>query len=202
MLQTGGATFAILQGVSSIPQIADGLMDLRNLLDRKANERLRQEVRERLRHLIEDVRREGTEAQTSSPPLPSVPLVDVNFVIDARPLRSLSPAPVVSHKVHLSVAVSRDSVTLENLGDGDMRNVRIGLFKSPTQRKQWSYGEAYIANVPLLSSHQTIMKSLPEFQNDHHMSFDVSDGREVFVDCWVQDEHGIYLFNFMLNDEQ
>jgi len=201
VMATARTAFNVLKGVSEIPQIADGLIDLRDLLSRKTQERLDRSVREQLRRMIDELRRESSPAPSPSRPLPQSPLVSVDYVIDARPLRSLSPAPAKSHRVHLSVAISRDSFTLENLGDEDMRDVRIGLFRSPTERQKWFFGDAYSSSVPLLSAHQTLMKDLKEFRDSGSSGIDLSDGKAVYVDCWVQDNHGIYLFNFFLEAE-
>jgi hypothetical protein len=100
------------------------------------------------------------------------------------------------------VAVSRDSFTLENLGDEPSRDVRIGLFRTRTERQHWAYQDSYMGNFPLVSSRQTIAKNLGEFIDRAGNRFDLSDGDEVYVDCWVQDSHGIYLFCFFLEKEK
>lgn len=191
--------FGILKGVAELPKIADGLIDLHDILVNKTQEQLQQEAKQQVQHLLESVRREGSQGHQYRPLPPELPLVSVDYVIDARPLRSLSEASAVSHKVHLSVAVSRAALTLENLGDEDIRDVRIGLFKSATERNQWSYGEAFSSSVSILSARQTVTRACGGFRNQHHEAFDLSDGQAVYVDCWVQDKHGIYLFNFFLD---
>jgi hypothetical protein len=100
--------------------------------------------------------------------------------------------------VHLSAAVSRDSFVLENLGDDPLEDLRIGLFRNDTARHQWAYQESYMASFPLLSPHQTITKDLREFRDAREQVFGLPGGDAVFVDCWVSDSHGIYLFHFFL----
>jgi len=205
MLGTVGTTYAVLRGVCELPEIADGLTELKGRILKKLKPRVDREVREKIYRVAQDtIKQRETRAShdrvRAIPPLPATP-VRIDFVIDARPLRSLTPAILKSHKIHLSVAISRDSFTLENLGDEPLRDVRIGLFRSRTERHQWSYQDSYMGNFPLVSSHQTIAKTLGEFKDRTGNRFDLSDGEEVHVDCWVQDSHGIYLFLFFLERE-
>ena len=79
-----------------------------------------------------------------------------------------------------------------------MRDVRIGIFKSPSQRNQWSLVDAFSSGVSLLSGKQTISKPIDSFCQMHGSSLDLSDASPLFVDCWIQDQTGIYLFNFYL----
>jgi hypothetical protein len=103
-----------------------------------------------------------------------------------------------SHKIHLSVAISRAAFTVENLGDEIMRDLRFGLFKSTTEVNQWNFGNAYAGTVTLLSPHQTITKGVHDFVHGSGESLDLEETEDLYVDCWVQDAHGIYLFNFFL----
>lgn len=72
----------------------------------------------------------GIEAHLPTP-VQSNP-VSVTCSIDARPLRGLTPDVAKSHSIHLAVAVSRCALSVENLGDASIENLRIGLFKSAT----------------------------------------------------------------------
>lgn len=195
MLGTVGTAYAVLKGVSELPEIADGLTELKGRILKKLKPQVNRKVSER----IYDVAK-STDKQRVVPQPPVYP-VNSDFVIDARPLRSLTPAAFKSHRIHLSVAVSRDSFTLENLGDEPLCDVQIGLFRSRTERHQWVYQESYMGNFPLVSPRQTIAKNLREFIDRTGSRFDLSDGEEVYVDCWVQNSHGIYLFRFFLEQE-
>ena len=133
---TVGTTYAILKGASELPKIADGLSELKGRISRKVKPALDRRVAETL---TEQVTRSTRPLQLSPPPRNPTAL---DLIIDARPLRSLTPAELKHHKFHLSVGISRDSFTLENLGDDTLHNVHIGLFRSDTQRQQWSYQES------------------------------------------------------------
>jgi hypothetical protein len=106
-----------------------------------------------------------------------------------------------SHKVHLNLAISRDAFILENLGDDLMRDIRIGIFKSITERHQWSYADSFMGTVNMLSSKQTITKDVSEFKDSSGNDLDLDDNMYLHIDCWIQDNHGIYLFNFYLEKE-
>ncbi|MCL4728628.1 MAG: hypothetical protein KJZ66_15130 [Candidatus Kuenenia stuttgartiensis] len=177
-----------LKGVSELPKIADGLTELKDRLKseftRKADNEARQLIDSRVKELE----------------IPKSPknLIDCDFTIDARPLLSLTPSIMKSHKVHLNVAISRDGFTLENLGHDLMRDIRIGIFKSNTERNQWSYADSFMGSVNMLSSRQTITKDISEFKNSSGNALSIDDNIPLYIDCWVQDSHGIYLFNFYL----
>jgi len=103
--------------------------------------------------------------------------------------------------VHLNVAISKDVFTLENLGDDLMRDIRIGIFKSNSQRNQWSYTDSFQGSISILSSKQTITKDISDFKDDKGNSLDLTDNSPLHIDCWVQDNYGIYLFMFFLEKE-
>mgnify|MGYP005856600077 CR=1 FL=1 len=209
MAGTVGTAYTVLKAVSELPEIADGLTQLKDRILKKLKPRVNREVSEKIYKVAQDAipQRESPPALATHPehpravPPPPTSLVIIDLVIDARPLRSLTPAVFKSHKIHLSVAVSRDSFTLENLGDDPLRDVRIGLFRTRTERHQWAYQDSYMGNFPLVSSRQTVAKNLGEFIDRAGNRFDLSDGDEVYVDCWVEDSHGIYLFRFFLEKE-
>jgi len=195
MASTVGTAYTILKGASELPKIADGLTDLKGrmlkkikpLLDRRVSETLSQQVSNAIHPL-----------QLSSPPKnPTI----MDLVIDARPLRSLTPAKLKHHKIHLSVGISRETFTLENLGEDTLHDVQIGLFKSESQQHYWNYQESYMGHFPIASGRQTIAKELDEFKDQYGSKFDLSDGKAVHVDCWISDSHGIYLFHFYLEKE-
>ena len=125
-------------------------------------------------------------------------MITADVTIDARPLRSLQPDVAKAHKINLSVAISRSGFVLENLGDEPMRDVRIGIFTSPTQRNQWTFAQAFSGLVSLPSGRQTVSKRIEEFCDAAGTSLDLNSADPSFVDCWIQDEHGIYLFNFYI----
>lgn len=195
---TVGTTYSILKGVSELPEVADGLTKLKDRILEKLKPRINRKVSEKIYKVAQDTIQQGQPSPI--PPPPASPIA-IDLVIDARPLRSLTPTIFKSHKIHLSVAISRDTFTLENLGDEPLRDVRIGLFKTRTERFKWVYQDSYMGNFLLVSSHQTIAKKLGEFANRAGDRFDLSDGDEVYVDCWVEDNHGIYIFRFFLEKE-
>lgn len=195
MRGTMGRAYNALRRASDLSSVAEGFVSLKDEIIRKLDFETNENVRSNLL-LVSSNAVEDRVRQISPPARSAV----VDLVIDARPLTSLVPAAMKSHKVHLSVAISRDTFTLENLDTEPMRDVRIGLFKSPVQRNQWNYAESYMATFPLISGHQTIAKNLSEFQEIARQRFDLSDGQPVYVDCWISDSHGICLFHFFLEN--
>lgn len=189
MFASIGTAYTILKGISELPKIADGLTELKNRLKKEFSRNASEKVYE---HLKSAVNRYGI------PPPPSKQIIYTDFVLDARPLLSLTPSIMKSHKVHLNVAISRDALTLENLGQDIMRDIRIGILKSYSQKNQWSYADSYMGAIDILSSQQTITKDIADFRNSRGEPLDLSDSSPLHVDCWVQDTHGIYLFMFYL----
>ena len=197
MAGTVGTAYTVLKGVSELPELADGLVDLKNRIVQKLKPRINREASEKIYAITQDsVRQEIRHI----PPPPATPIA-IDLVIDARPMRSLTPAILKAHKIHLSVAVSRDSFVLENLGEELLRDVQIGIFRTKTERNQWAYNDSYMGSFPLVSSRQTITKAIGEFRDRNDNRLDFSDGEEAYVDCWVSDSHGIYLFRFFLERE-
>lgn len=191
MFASVGTAYTILKGVSELPKIADGITELK------------QRLKKEFTNKAEEKARKYIESQVKELDLPEPPksLIDCDFTIDARPLLSLTPAIMKSHKIHLNAAISRESFTLENLGEELMRDIRIGIFKSTSQRNQWSYADSFMGAVSLLSAKQTITKDISDFKDSRGSSLDLSDDSPLHVDCWVQDVSGIYLFNFYLEKE-
>ena len=185
-----GTVYAILKAVSELPKIADGLTELKDRLKRTFAKKANKAVNERLR---------SESTRYGFPPPPPEPLF-TELVIDARPLLSITPSIMKSHKIHLNVAISRDSFTLENLGNDVMRDIRIGIFKSKIPKHEWKYYESYMGTIDILSPHQTITKDVGEFKNSKGELLDLLDNAPLHVDCWAQDSHGIYLFMFYLED--
>lgn len=185
-----GAAYAVLKAVSELPKIFDGLTELKNRLRKAFTKKANEAVTEQLK---------SSSARYNFPPPPTKPL-STDFVIDARPLLSLTPSIMKSHKIHLNAAISRDSFSLENLGNDIMRDIQIGIFKSRTPKHEWKYYESYMGKVDILSPHQTITKNIADFKNSKGETLDLSDNIPLHVDCWVQDSHGIYLFMFYLEE--
>lgn len=199
-----GQSYSILKQTSKeLATVAEGLSGLRNKIMRRVEPTLSRTVSENLYSTANNSIRQNSNARTNTPPIPPPPssLIVTNFTIDARPLAALTPALLKSHKIHLSVGVSRDSFTLENLGDDPLRDVQIGVFTSPTPKNQWSYQDSYMGGFPLVSGKQTITKPVYEFTDKSRRKLDLSNGNAVYVDCWIQDSHGIYLFQFFLEAE-
>jgi len=191
MFASIGTAYTILKGISELPKIADGLTELKDRLKKEFSRKASKKVYEHIK---------SSANQYKIPPPPSKQIIYTDFVLDARPLLSLSPSIMKSHKVHLNVAISRDAFTLENLGQDTMRDIRIGIFKSFSQKNQWSYADSYMGTIDILSSQQTITKDIANFRNSKGQPLDLSDSSPLHVDCWVQDTHGIYLFMFYLED--
>lgn len=185
-----GFVYALLKGISEIPKIIDGINELKDKIAHKFSK----EANKQVNNLLES---QAERYHISSPPINPV---STDFIIDARPLLSLTPSIMKSHKIHLNVAISRDSFTLENLGDEIIRDIRIGIFKDDKQRNQWNYGEAYTGIISILSSKQTITKDIEEFKKADGQTLNLLDNISLYVDCWVQDSHGIYLFMFFLEE--
>lgn len=197
MFGTVGTAYTILKGISELPEIADGLSKLKERIASKLRPQLDSAVRDALTTSAQN--HASGQVLGLRPPPRHVAAVDL--AIDARPMLSLTPALMKSHQIHLSVGVSRESLTLENLGEGPMRDVRVGLFRTASERNQWSFEDAYSGGVALLSGKQTVAKRLEEFCDRSGNHLDMSDGASSFVDCWIQDRSGIYLFRFFLEQE-
>lgn len=228
MKGSAGNAYSILkQTKKDLPGIAEDLSGLKSKIQKQIEPSLSQSISETLyaaeknstnitytvHNIIElveksssqnieaNLERERKPGKSIQVPKPPSSLIATNFVIDARPLAALTPALLKTHKVHLSIGVSRDSFTLENLGDDILRDVRLGVFRTRTQRSQWSYEDSYMGGFPLVSSRQTVIKQVREFIDRVGNRLNFSDGEEVYVDCWVQDSHGIYIFQFFLEEE-
>lgn len=184
-----GGTYALIKGISEIPDIAEGLTKLKDSIAKKFHHRANTKAAELL---AEQAKRYHL------PPPPTSILKTKDFVLDARPLLALKPGEMKAHSIHLQAAVSQDAFTLENLGNDAMRDIQIGLFVGKSKRNQWSFANAYITNVSVLSPKQTISKQISDFI---HVTdkLTIAD-LPVHVDCWVQDAFGIYLFNFYIDN--
>lgn len=194
MFGTVGTTYTILKGFAELPELADGLEDTKKRLQKELSSRFKKKIPERIEPILSNV---GIPAQIP-PPIRANP-VAVTCSIDARPLRGLTPDVAKSHSIHLAVAVSRSALSVENLGDASIENLRIGLFKSPTQRNSWSFGDAFSKSVPRLSGKQSTSLSIDQFTSEAiGTKLDLGDNYPLYVDCWLQDNAGIYLFNFFL----
>lgn len=191
---TVGTTYTILKGVSELPKLADGLEDTKKRLTKELNARFKKLIPERIEPMLE---RSGLAPQLPAPV--RLNPITVSCTIDARPMRSLTPDAAKSHSIHLAVSVSRSALAVENLGDVAIENLRIGLFRSTAQRHSWSFGDAFSKSVPRLSGKQSTSLSIDQFTSDPAgEKLDLTDPTPLFVDCWLQDNSGIYLFNFFL----
>jgi hypothetical protein len=194
MFGTVGTTYTILKGVSELPKIADGLEETKKRLLKELSARFKKKIPERIEPVLSSA---GIEAQLPAP-VQSNPVL-VTCSIAARPLRSLTPDVAKSHSLHLAVAVSRSALSVENLGDAPIENLRIGLFKSAAQKHSWNFGDAFSKSVPRLSGKQSTSLSIEQFVSQTDGSkLDLTDDNSLYVDCWLQDNAGIYLFNFFL----
>jgi hypothetical protein len=202
MAGTVSTAYAALKGVSELPKIAEGLSTVKAAMQSRLQPLLDRAVRDQLIQTLDLNRHEERKLPQWPVGASAAPrtLVETDFTLDARPLASLSPI-VKAHKLHLAAGVSREGFTLENLCDEPLRNVRLGLFRGRTEKNQWTYNESYMSGFAFLSGRQTISKTLSEFRDERGNPLDMSDGEAAYVDCWVQDDHGIYLFRFFLEAE-
>lgn len=182
-----GGAFAILKGVLELPKIADGLEDLKKRIKNDFQKKVEEEGQ---RLLLDHQDKRNSKIPEN--------LFSTDFSIDARPIRSLQADKGKDHKIHLSVSISRSVFVLENLGTLDMRNIRIGIFSSSSEMHQWSFAKSYGGAVTLLSSGQSISKDVSDFKNSNGSSLDLSRAIPLYVDCWIQDDTGIHIFNFYL----
>jgi hypothetical protein len=184
-----GGTYALIKGVSEIPDMVEGLTKLKDSIAKKFTRRVDNKAA--------DLLAEQAKRYNLPTPPPSV-LQTKDFVLDARPLASLRPSEMKAHSIHLQAAISQDTFSLENLGDETIRDIQIGLFVGKNKRNQWSFADAFISNVNILSPKQTISKEVSDFVHTID-KLKITD-LPVHVDCWVQDAFGIYLFNFYLDN--
>lgn len=185
-----GGTYALIKGVSEIPDLIEGLTKLKDKIASRFHRRVDREAGELLREQV--MRKQWP------PPPPHVMHMN-DFVLDARPLASLKPSEMKSHAIHLQAAVSQDAFSLENLGNETMRDIQIGLFVGKNRRHNWSFADGYTSRVSILSPKQTISKDIGDFTHTID-KLKIAD-LPVHVDCWVQDAFGIYLFNFYLDGQ-
>lgn len=194
MFGTIGTTYTILKALAELPKLADGLEDTKKRLQKELTVRFKKRVPERIEPVLQNV-----TPPVQLPPPALINPITISCTIDARPLRGLTPDVAKSHAIHLSVAVSRSALSVENLGDLPIENLRIGLFKSTSQRHSWSFGDAFAKSVPRISGGQSTSLSIDQFASESDSSkLDLADPTPLYVDCWLQDNSGIYLFNFYL----
>ena len=201
-----GNAYTNLKPLGNLDEISNGLSNLGSMLTQKLSSKFDEKIRTQITEVAKtSLERDSSQnPQNKTPitiPQPPSPAVVVNFVIDARPMRALTASILKSHKIHLSVAISRNSLSIENLSDDPLDNIKIGLFRSSSERNQWSYDDAYQSSFPRLSAHQTLAKNLDDFKHLDSSHLDLSSGQAVYIDCWIQDRSGIYLFQFFLEQE-
>jgi hypothetical protein len=200
MYTTIGTAYTILKGISELHEIADGLTTPKARLAGEFPDIIRPPAVRTVTEVEPRVVRDLPPSQRPRPEPPPSDPVQFDLTIDARPLTSLTPAKLKSHSIYLACSISRESFVLENLGEEPIKDLRIGLFSSSTSRTSWQFADAYVATVPMLSGGQTIAKELNDFRHTNSNRFGLPD-TAVYVDCWVQDNTGIYLFNFYLDAE-
>ncbi len=200
MFGTVGTAYHVLKAVGELPKIADGIEETKDRVQSRLSTIFQPRIRERIEPYLGQAKpsmlslEDGFEQKS-----PPTSVVNVSFFIDARPLRSLTPDKVHSHSIHLAVGLSRSSLSVENLGETQLANLRIGLFKSNAEMHQWAFAEAYSKTVPTLNKRQTISFSITEFEKSGKgAKLALDENNPLYVDCWVQDNNGIYLFNFFL----
>jgi hypothetical protein len=193
MAGTVGGTYAILKAYADLPKVAEGLEETTKQLKKELSAIFEKRIPER----IEPILSHAGISTPLPPPVLTKP-VTVTSSIDARPLLGLVPDVAKSHSIHLSVAVSRSALSIENLGDSPIENLQIGLFKSTWERNNWNFGDAYSKSIPKLSGKQSTSFSIEQFSKGTDESLSLKDDSSLYVDCWLQDNSGIYLFNFYL----
>lgn len=194
MFGTIGTTYTLLKGYADLPKIADGLEETTKRLKKELANLFKKRIPERIEPFLSN----AAVPALLPPPVRANP-VSVTCSIDARPLRGLTPDVAKSHSIHLAVAVSRSALSVENLGDVPIENLRIGLFKSLSQKHSWSFADAFSKSIPRLSGKQSSSLSIEQFTSEADGSvLALNDDSPLYVDCWLQDNSGIYLFNFYL----
>lgn len=194
MFGTVGGTYAFLKAYADLPKVAEGLEETTKQLKKELSAIFKKRIPERIEPVLSHA---GVPALL--PPSVRANPVSVTCSVDARPLRGLTPDVAKSHSIHLAVAVSRSALSVENLGDSPIENLRIGLFKSARQKHSWDFADAFSKSVPKLSGKQSTSLSIEQFTSERDRSvLSLTDDSSLYVDCWLQDNSGIYIFNFYL----
>lgn len=192
---TIGSTYTILKGISELPKIADGLEETKERLRKDLLKRFSKQVAVRIEPTIGQLPQSPSGLSASS----IAGSITVNCSIDARAVRGLTPDTMKSHSVHLSVGVSRSAVSIENLGESSIQHLNVGIFESFQQQSSWNFADAFSKTVPLLSGGQSLSIDVGDFVSAKTgKQLDLSSNQQLYIDCWVQDQYGIYLFNFCL----
>ena len=188
---TIGGTYAAFKGVSEIPDIVEGLEKLKDKIVKKYQAVISKNTKE----IYQDF------SKQYKLPQPNDNIITINdFVIDARPLLALKPELLKSHSIHLAVAVNSKTLTIENLGDVPLKDIRVGVFNNKTKLHSYTYAYSYQGNVDFLSPKQTISKKLSDFKKSDGKELQIED-LPTHIDIWLQDNFGIYLFNFLIDDK-
>lgn len=200
MFGTVGTAYQVLKGVGELPKIADGIEETKSRVQHGLETAFGRKMLERIEPYIEQAKPSmrdipGVSQLQLIPPAP----LSVSFSIDSRPLRGLTPDKIHSHSIHLAVGVSRSALSIENLGESQLVNLRSGLFKSDKEMNHWSFSDAYSKSVPTLNQKQTISLAINEFHKyGTSTGLELDENAPLHVDCWIQDNSGIYLFNFLV----
>jgi hypothetical protein len=188
-----GTVYAVMQGIAGLPELAEKLEKTKKQVQQELAQRFSKKVRQRVEPIISH----SAVAHHRPPAVVPANVVSTSFSIDARPLRGLTPDAIKAHSIHLAVAVSRSAISVENLGDVRIDNLHIGIFKSASQAHSWNFADAFSKNVPSLSAKQSLSITIHEFLSQADQAkLDLLDPSPLYVDCWLQDNNGIYLFNF------
>lgn len=200
--ETIPTAYKILKGVSDLPKIVDGLADLRKRVASRYERESNKVAQQTLNQAIRNARRRQNPSAVAGPiaippSLPTRPF-RATVVLDARPLAALRPEEPSVLRCNIAVAATHEAISVENLSDATMQNVRVGLFVNDTKQQQWNYADAFEAAIPMLSGKQSISKSFTDFRRSGVPMQRVLDTKPMFVDCWVQDDGAIHLFQFTL----
>lgn len=200
--ETIPVAYKILKGVSDLPKIVDGLADLRKRVASRYERESNMIAQKTLNQAIRNARRRQTLGASSAPiavppSLPAQPF-RATVVLDARPIAALRPEEPSVLRCNIAVAATHEAISVENLSDAAMQSVRVGLFVNDTKQQQWNYADAFEAAITMLSGRQSISKSFADFRRNGVPMQRVLDSKPMFVDCWVQDDGAIHLFQFTL----
>jgi hypothetical protein len=194
----------ILQWVSkSVDEIIRDLPDLRDDILKEAVPRLGDAIEKTLRDEIELLRPEDGKKWRSKEPRKPTPdvVVAVDLVINSRPIAALRTLEPRTGEVHLKVRISRSKLWVANLWETPMEDVQIGVFRGEFPLVQFVYGDSYMGYVDKVRPQEIVVMKMADLENARGEKLDFSDGERAHVGCWVKDGRGIFLFEFVLEEE-
>lgn len=200
--ETIPAAYKILKGVSELPKIVDGLGDVKKRVaaryERESNAAAQRTLNDAIRNArIRQLPQSDTAKAPSPPALPAQSL-RVSLALDARPLAALRPEEPSVLRCNIAIAITHEALSVENLSDTAMQGVRIGVFVNDAKQHAWGYADAFETTLTMLSGRQSVSKSFTDFRRNGVQLTAIMDTKPMFVDCWVQDEGAIHLFQFNL----